>query len=143
MISIICVYNNRKILDNNIMKSLEKQNTDYELILIDNTENRFTKAADALNYGAKNAKGEFLMFLHQDIDLLSDTWLEDVEKVLFSLKDLGVAGVAGFPENVEENVMISNIKDGYPPEDVGVHIDKPTEVQTVDECLFHYTKISF
>ena len=69
MISIICIYNNRNILDNYLLKSLERHNTDYELILVDNTENKFTKAADALNYGAKNAKGEFLMFVHQDIDL--------------------------------------------------------------------------
>ena len=51
--------------------------------------------------------------------------------------------VAGFPENVEKNVMISNIKDGYPPEDVGVRVDKPTDVQTVDECLFFVPRSVF
>ena len=136
MISIICIYNNHKILENNLLKSLKKQNTNYELILLDNIEDKYSSAANALNYGAENAKGDFLMFVHQDIDLLSDKWLENVEKILYSLKNLGVAGVAGFPENMGKPVIVSNIKDGYPPEDVGIHIDKPVEVQTVDECLF-------
>jgi hypothetical protein len=29
------------------------------------------------------------MFVHQDIDLMSTTWLEDTEKVLNSLENLG------------------------------------------------------
>ncbi len=136
MISIICIYNNHKILDDNLLKSLKKQNINYELILLDNTKEKYRSAANALNYGAKNAKGNFLMFVHQDIDILSDKWLQNVEKMLFSLDNLGVAGFAGFPEDMEEIGMIGNIKDGYPPEDVGIHIDEPVEVQTVDECLF-------
>ena len=134
MISIICIYYNQKVLDDNLLKSLETQSTDYELILLDNTNNKYNSAVEAINYGTKKAKGDFLMFVHPDVNILSDRWLENVEKTLLSLKDLGLAGVAGFPEDGKG--IVSNIKDGCPPKDVGIHIDKPVEVQTVDECLF-------
>ena len=45
-----------KYLDNYILKSLKMQTADYELILIDNTENEFKSAAEALNYSAQRCK---------------------------------------------------------------------------------------
>ena len=134
MISILCIYNNHKILADNLLKSLEKQSTTYELILLDNTEEKYASAVEAINYGSKIAKGDYLMFVHPDVNILSDSWLENAEEILFSLENLGLAGVAGFPEMGEG--IVSNMKDGCPPRDVGIHIDKPVEVQTVDECLF-------
>ena len=53
MLSFVCVYNNRQILDEYLKKSLDKQNSqDYELMLIDNQENKYTSATTALNTGA-------------------------------------------------------------------------------------------
>jgi len=72
------------------------------------------------------------MFIHQDVKLLSKTWLEDTEKILDSLPLLGVAGVAG----CNENGILTNINHGEPPKFAGtIYIDKPTKVQTLDECL--------
>ena len=135
MISIICIYNNGKILENTLLKSLKTQSDEYELILIDNTDGKFESAAKALNYGAKKATQDYLMFVHQDVDLLN-TCLDDIETIILSLNNLGVAGVAGYSTIDNKHVMVSNIKDGYPPEDVGTNINEPVEVQTVDECLF-------
>ncbi len=136
MITVICVFNNKKILEKNLLKSLNIQTEEYELILIDNSDGKFGSAAEALNYGARKATQDYLMFVHQDVDLLYDTCLKDVEHILGSLDNLGVAGVAGYSKTNDKPVMISNIQDGYPPEDVGIKIDEPVDVQTVDECLF-------
>jgi GT2 family glycosyltransferase len=134
MISVICVYNNKEILDNFLLKSLNDQTTDFELILIDNSKNRFNSAAEALNYGGKKAKGNYLMFIHQDVDFSSKSWLENGEKILNSLENLGVAGIAG---KSRERKYISNIKHGIPPKNISEDIiTKPTLVQTIDECLF-------
>jgi hypothetical protein len=44
----------------------------YELILVDKIQNKFKSAAQALNYGGKKAKGEYIMFV-LDVDLSSST----------------------------------------------------------------------
>ena len=82
MISVICAYNNKEILDNYLLKSLKDQTKDYELILIDNTKNKFKSAAEALNYGGNNAKEKYLMFIHQDINLCSNKFLEELQVML-------------------------------------------------------------
>ena len=71
MISIIRVFNDEKLLSKYLLKSLKNQTACNELILIDNTKNKFKSASKALNYGAKKAKGEYLMFIHQDVKLCS------------------------------------------------------------------------
>ena len=64
-LSIICVYNNQEVLEACLLKGLEAQkNKDYELILLDNRSNQFSSAAKALNYGAKQAKSNYLVFSH-------------------------------------------------------------------------------
>ena len=131
MISIICVYNDKHILNEHLLNSLENQENDYELILVDNTPKKFKSAAEALNFGAKNTTGKYLMFLHQDLELSSPEWLQEVEEVLESLKDMGVVGVAG----TRDYCNISNMKHGHPPKLAGFQLDRPESVETVDECL--------
>lgn len=134
MISVVCVYNNKEILDNYLLKSLKKQTVNYELILIDNMQGKFKSAAEALNYGGEQAKGKYLMFVHQDVDLSSNIWLNETEKILDKLPNLGIAGVAG--RSTGEAGVITNIKHGSSPKFAGkIQFKKPTKVQTVDECL--------
>lgn len=141
MISIICVFDNIEILNNYLMKSLKNQKIKCELILIDNTKERFESAAKALNYGARKAKGDYIMFIHQDVDLCSNTWLEEVEKVLTKLPNFGIVGVAGVKD---VKGVITNIKHGKPPRLAGrIQIKKPIKVQTIDECLVIIPKSVF
>ncbi len=137
MISIICAYNSKAILEDFLLKGLKDQTAEYELVLVDNTTGMFPSAAEALNYGATKAKGTYLLFAHQDIDLVSKTWLEEAENILDLLTDLGIAGVAGKSESELE--IISNIEHGIPPRWVrgtkGRGIIHPERVQTLDECL--------
>ena len=141
MISIVCAYNNKKILDNFLLKSLKNQSVDYELILMNNTENRFKSAAEALNYGGDRAKCKYIMFVHQDIDLSSNTWLEKAEKILDSTQKLGIAGVAG---KINKDDIITNIQHGKVPQAAGnCQINSPIKVQTLDECLVIIPKSIF
>lgn len=141
MISIICVFNNREILNNYLLKSLKNQKVEYELILIDNTREKFESAAKALNYGARKAKGDNIMCIHQDVDLCSNTWLEEIEKVLKKLPNFGIAGVAGVKD---VKGVITNINHGKTPRLAGnIQIKKPIKVQTIDECLMIIPKSVF
>jgi hypothetical protein len=134
MISVICVYNNIEILECYLLNGLNSQTSIYDLVLIDNTANCYSSAAKALNYGSTKATGKHLLFVHQDVLLLSSTWLEDVERTLDFLPNLGIAGVAGVSELIKETS--SNLKQGDPPMPTWhLPVEKPLEVQTLDECL--------
>ena len=133
MISIVCVYNNERLLADFLLDSLSRQTAHYELITIDNAENQFTSAAQALNCGGRKARGKYIMFVHQDIRLCSIEWLHDAERMLDSLQNLGVAGIAGRREG---GCILANLTNGTPPTAAGTYIGaEPVAVQTLDECL--------
>jgi hypothetical protein len=134
MISIVCVYNNKKVFDEFLLKSLHMQSVPFELIALDNSTGTFSSAAQALNKGARQIQSgsKYIMFVHQDIDLLSASWLEDAEKLLDAQPGLGIAGVAGKSE--KNQPLISNILQGTPPRHEGMRINKPVSVMTLDEC---------
>lgn len=139
-ISIICVYNDRDVLENHLLKSLEKQTIEYELILLDNTLNKFNSSAEALNYGGRKAKGQYLMFIHQDFEFCFNTALIEILNTLKTLENIGIAGVAGkYSRN-----CVSNIYEGQPPVRAGqIHITDPVEVQIIDECVIIIPKKIF
>jgi glycosyltransferase involved in cell wall biosynthesis len=157
MISIICVYNNEWILRNYLLKSLSQQKTAFELITIDNTENRFRSAAAALNWGGKQAAGDWLMFVHQDVDLCSGSWFDNLEALLGSLPNLGIAGVAGMRErgatlkeryrNIPNQRPLGRARNaithGPQRQQWGAPILQPEPVQTLDECLVIIPKSVF
>ena len=134
MISVVCVYNNNDLLEEMLLKSLKNQKTNYELILMDNTESKYGSAAEALNIGGQKSSGDYIIFTHQDVKFLSDYWLVNAEKTLNSIVNLGIAGIAGIPNDKE--TVLSNIFQGVPPKIVGkIKLDYPMQVETLDECL--------
>jgi hypothetical protein len=134
MISVICVSNDAEILQECLSDSLATQNTEFEFINMDNLDGKYTSAASSLNKGAEGAKGKYLMFVHQDVNMLSSNTLEDIERMMDALPDAGIAGVAGRRDHLG---VITNITHGEPPKPAGnIRLDKPEKVQTVDECLF-------
>jgi hypothetical protein len=139
MITIVCVYNNKQVLDQYLVSSLNKQNTEYQSVLIENTQGRFLSAAKALNYGGVQAKGKYLMFAHQDVEMTGVSWLRDTETMLDSIDKFGVAGVAGMAEEGKNSKergrnIITHLADKHVWE-LGNPIVKPEKVQTNDGCL--------
>lgn len=147
MISIVCVYNKEKIFNDFLLKSLNNQTAEFELIGIDNTTNKFKSAAEALNFGGKKASNKYIVFAHQDVSFLSESWLEDAERFLNSISNLGIAGVAGMSESGGSNSERGrNIITHGTPSEVwpwGNQIQKPEPVQTLDECLVIVPKSTF
>lgn len=136
MISVVCVYNSQRMLDRILGKGLKTQNVEYELIALDNREDRFKSAAEALNYGGERASGEYIMFAHQDMWLGCDTWLQDAERLLKTIPNLGVAGVAGASANGSNwdercRHSLSILDDTW----TIAGVETIEEVQTLDECL--------
>ena len=133
MISIICVYNNRALLERYLLKSLRNQSAKYQLILFDNSQRKFKSSAEIMNVASRKAVGEYLMFVHQDISFRSDFFLEDTEKTVNKIPKLGVVGAAG--KSGEFPNTVTNIFHGDPPTSAGIQIKTPTRVQTLDSCL--------
>ena len=141
MISVVCVYNNQSIFANVLLKSLRKQTAVYELIALDNASGRFRSAAEAYNFGGASAKGDYIMFAHQDMWLATSTWLEHAERTLGHLPALGVAGVAGVVNMSERGGTTGgwakssvNFLDETTVVELPA-VQVPQEVETLDECL--------
>lgn len=134
MFSIVCVYNSKASYSRDLLQSLQAQNTRFALIALDNSDGRYTSAAQALNHGARQVPSDcnYIIFAHQDIQFSEPSWLENAERMLDGLPNLGVAGVAG--NSPEANKLFSNITHGIPPRDAGQRIEAPTSAMTVDEC---------
>lgn len=147
MISIVCVYNDKEVLENNLLSSLVCQTADHEIILVDNREHQFSSATKALNHGGRKANSKYIVFSHQDIYLPSSHWLEDTEFYLESIPKLGIAGVAGMISggrcNKERGRNIIMHGKSLESWSWGRTIVKPEPVQTLDECLFIIPKRIF
>ncbi|MFA5147352.1 MAG: glycosyltransferase [Candidatus Omnitrophota bacterium] len=146
MISVVSVfYGEKESSAKCLLKSLEAQTASHELILMDNTKDRFRSVAAALNEGGRKAKGKYIMFVHPDVDLISSSWIGDAEKILDSAVNLGIAGVAGMSEEGRTNKERGRnvIKSIDKPWEWGNPIHRPEPVQTLDECLVVIPKCVF
>jgi SAM-dependent methyltransferase len=141
MISIVVVYNDERVFKEVLLAGLKRQNAGYELIALPNTDGRFKSAAEALNFGGSGATGKYIMFVHQDVELGCDSWLEKVEDALDSTPDVGVAGAAGVREKNGHAQLRGYIRDSGGV--WGAPIDKLEEVDTLDECLLIIPKAVF
>lgn len=93
MLSIIVCHRNKNQL-NQFKKSLEETiGTDYELIVVDNSQNTYG-ICEAYNLGASSAKFPFLCFIHEDVLFHTQDWGE-ILLAHFSKPEVGAVGVAG------------------------------------------------
>lgn len=137
MISVVCAYNDEVLLNEWLLSSLERQTAEYEVIKVDSASLGFRSAAQALNYGGHRATGKYIMFVHQDVDLVSPSWLEDAEAMLDNISNLGIAGVVG---SVEGGATVSErmrnvIVHGDDLSRIGNPITSAERAQTLDELL--------
>jgi hypothetical protein len=138
MFSVVTVYNNEQKLNENLLDSLRNQTANFELTKLDNTNNKFKSAAEALNYGGMKSRGKYVMFVHQDVKLSDEHWLNRVEKILEGIPDLGVAGCSGKDANGQAKGFIDDSGQKW-----GKPLNKPTLVQTLDESVLIIPKDVF
>lgn len=141
MISVICIYNDKAILDGMLLASLQRQDVGCQLVCIDNTDSRYSCAATVLNEAGAAAENDLVMFVHQDIEFLSTTWLSEAERMLRALESGAAAGVAGVDES---GVMSASVWHGEPWHFAGgMPVDVPTPVQTLDGSLLIAARADF
>lgn len=142
MISVVCATNDEVMLKKMLVASLKRQtNQNYELIVVDSKKLGFTSSDKALNYGASLAKGEILMFVHQDVELISDRFLDQLEA--FSKdNDFGIAGVCGVV-STGEYVVYSSVIMGTNHIQAGRKNTEVRDIYALDECLFIIKKKDF
>jgi hypothetical protein len=146
MFSIICVYNNVKILNGCLLKNLKQQEkVEFEFIGLDNTSEAYRSAAEALNEGARKANCKYLFFIHQDVELVGSDWLWKASRMLNMASNLGVAGVCGMSSIGKNNEERGRglIYQGDGVWSWSNPVTKPEPVQTVDECLLIIPRMLF
>lgn len=132
LVSVICCFNKKDVLDKMLYKSLESQNIACEFLPIDNSDNQFDSAAAALNYGANLSKGKYLIFVHQDIAIENNIFIESLVEYFDSYNPC-VLGFAGRKEDLE---VYTNMTHGDNHKYAGrKRVSKPVTVQTLDECF--------
>ena len=141
MISVVCVYHNRPLLERSLLESLKGQ-APHQLILVDNRSGAYSSAAKALNYGARRATGEYIMFVHQDVELVGEHWLEAAEVYLEGLTNWGLAGVFGVSAmgGTRDERVKGFVWGG---ENLGHPLQAPEEVQTLDEIVLIVPRAAF
>jgi len=133
MISVICCYNNKAAVQSMLCNSLKYQDTEYETVLVDNTQNTFKSAAQALNHGFNLSRGEYIIFAHQDIIFEDKNFLNDIVEYIDFLDGESIIGAAGIKE---KKSVYSNITHGNEQYTVGKYrVTDPVKIQTLDEVL--------
>jgi len=139
-VSVICCYNDKKVLTNMLEYSLNNQDIEIERIFIDNTRNQYSSSAAALNAGANNSSGDILIFVHQDIALNNN---ETISRVIDYLKERHPC-ILGFAGKGADNFLYSNMKQGSDNDYAGEkQIASTKQVQTLDESFVAIEKTLF
>ena len=94
MISII-ICSREKTISKTLQDNLHTTvGCEYELIVIDNQENKHS-IFEAYNLGILKSKGDFLCFMHDDILIHTQDWGAIITKIFNTNEDYGLIGIAG------------------------------------------------
>lgn len=141
--SVICATNNEEILNSYLLPSLENQDfKNYELILLDAKKLGMHSAAEVLNYGASIAKGEYFIFVHQDIKILFKNGLSNLKNYCDN-NNFGILGVAGIFAVGSKFACESSVIQGKKKAQAGDRLNAPREALSLDECFFVIKASSF
>jgi len=136
---LVTVYNNHEILKAGVLSSHHTFLNDLDIIIIDNTNQKYESFSDALMSVLSTVEDtETLIITHQDVCFYRPNTRNIIEKSLKSISNNNIyfAGVAGKLElkGKRQAIGVNNIISGgkqipYSP------IDRPTVVETIDECV--------
>ncbi|MEU0315223.1 glycosyltransferase [Nocardioides sp. NPDC006273] len=132
-VSIVCVYNDPAVLESCLAASVKvgHPSRQTEVIAVDNVSGEFTSAGAALNHGARLARNEVVVFVHQDVYLQSLPALETAAAMLLAQPAIGVLGAVGVSRRGE---VIGAMRDRVVP--LGRSTSVPADVDSLDEVLF-------
>jgi hypothetical protein len=137
-LSIVCVYNDVDVLASCLRRSVDAQ-TDAapqtELRAVDNRDHAFSTAGAALNHGARAARNEVIVFVHQDVVLHSLPALEQAAAELLADPGIGIMGAVGIDAG---DRILGRIRDRIVQ--VGESAPAPRDVETLDEVLLMTTR---
>jgi len=136
--SILTVHYSEPIFNGNTRRSLDEQNfRDFEFIPIDNAAGNYRSAAEAYNERAKTARGDYLVFMHQDLKLMSPEWLGKLAEMTGKYR-FDIAGCSGINEAGEELGFIRDRRGFWGHPAAGPH-----PAQTLDEIVLVISKKEF
>ena len=145
MITIACCYNDEDCLKKMLLPSIERQNTKVDIILINNNEKKYSSAAMAYNNEVVRAKGDIIVFCHQDI-AFDENFAENIEEIFKEHPNI-ILGVAGIKKDgfVYSQLKYYKTKEYITQKRLNNELE---EVESIDECLFaikkeHFLKMMF
>lgn len=131
-ISIVCVFNDIDVRQDCLDRSIDayKGSVAVDYIPVDNTSHEFTSAGAALNHGARLARHDVIVFVHQDVYLHS---LDRIAQAATTMAGdawgiLGANGVAN------DGRSVGRLRDRV--QLIGANSPDPSEVDSLDEVLF-------
>lgn len=135
-VSLITVYNNEQLVEEMKSSAALQEGVDIEYIMLDNRGRKYKSAAEALNAGVDMAKGEVLVFLHQDIEFVSANTLEYIYDYATANKNavFGAAGVTQRTAPDSEVFILSSMYAG-PDKQKYSDMNESKTAFTLDECL--------
>ncbi|MBR1930274.1 MAG: hypothetical protein IJ833_02195 [Lachnospiraceae bacterium] len=142
-ISVLCIYNKRDIFESQLNSSLKEQDVLLDIVGIDNTNNQFASAAEAYNYAVDEwAKGDILIFAHQDIILKEPDALGKFAEAIMEMPIGTILGGAGAKACEKKNIGNYTSGSVYRKECVQ-NVSNITEVNIVDEVIFGMRRETF
>lgn len=95
---VVCIAS-REIFNKILGPSLKKQNVSYEFIeaplKVTDEKPASAQLPECYNSVIDRITTKYALFIHQDVLMMENTWLQRAEKFCDGIEDLGVAGVAG------------------------------------------------
>lgn len=136
-VTIICVSNDVDVLNACLQRSVDEAHATAprtELIVIQNTDNRFDTAGAALNFGVRQARNAACVFVHQDVFLHSLARLEEAAAHLSSHPEEGLVGAIGIDRG---RILRGQVRDRMIVS--GTKAESSIAVESLDEVLFMAT----
>jgi hypothetical protein len=133
-VSIVCVFNDLDVRTTCLDRSIHAGMADApetEYIQVDNRQGQFASAGAALNDGARRARHDVVVFVHQDVYLHSLVALETAAAALQDDDETGLVGAVGITASgavagvVRDRVVL-----------IGEPSSPSAKIDSVDEVLF-------
>ncbi len=132
-VAVICCYNRQDIMDTMLDKSLKNQaGVEVERLYYQNSSDA---ACKCFNKAIKSTDAEYLVFVHQDIEFLTDDFLLKTVGYIKNEKR-AIYGLCGARASDNKTLVVSNCIHGLWNKKIGdIHNDKLEKVFGLDEIF--------